>query len=164
MKQNLYVKSVGLAIFFTFSLSMVTAQTSLNASGGNISGSDGTISYSVGQVIYQTQTGTNGTATPGVQQPFEISVVSAIDENEKITLTASIYPNPTADYIILSIEEHEKVSYNYQLFANTGQLLKTEKILSKQTNIDMQNLIQATYFLKVMQENKEIRTFKIIKY
>ncbi len=39
------------------------AQESVNATGGNASGSGGSASYSVGQVVYTTNTGTNGSVT-----------------------------------------------------------------------------------------------------
>jgi hypothetical protein len=60
----------------TFSLSTIHAQEAIPAGGGNASGSGGSASYSVGQVVYTTNTGTNGSAAQGVQQPYEISVVS----------------------------------------------------------------------------------------
>lgn len=53
-------------------LTGLQAQESVNATGGNASGSGGSASYSVGQVVYTTNTGTNGTVAQGVQQPFEI--------------------------------------------------------------------------------------------
>jgi len=48
------------------------AQETIPASGGKASGSGGTASYSFGQVVYTTYTGTNGLVAQGVQQPFEI--------------------------------------------------------------------------------------------
>lgn len=38
-----------------------------------------------------------------------------------------------------------------------------EKIIVNQTSIVMSNLEPATYIMKVIQENKEVKTFKIIK-
>jgi len=68
-------------------LTGLQAQESVNATGGNASGSGGSASYSVGQVAYQTHTGTNGSVSEGVQQPFEISVVTAIEEAKGINLS-----------------------------------------------------------------------------
>jgi len=47
-------------------------QQAILATGGNATGSGGTVSYTVGQAAYITQTGSGGTVTQGVQQPFEI--------------------------------------------------------------------------------------------
>ena len=62
------------------------AQEVISSSGGNVSGSGGSVSYSVGQVVYTTNTGTNGSVAQGVQQPYEISVVTGIEEATNINL------------------------------------------------------------------------------
>ena len=67
-------------------LTGLQAQTSVNATGGDASGSGGSVSYSVGQVVYTTNTGTSGSVAQGVQQPYEISVVTAIEEAKGINL------------------------------------------------------------------------------
>ena len=54
------------------------AQESPTAAGGEATGTGGTSSYSVGQVVYTTATGTNGSLAQGVQQPYEISVTNSI--------------------------------------------------------------------------------------
>ena len=159
------VKVLGVATLLAcmFSLSTVSAQESVNATGGNASGSGGSASYSVGQVVYTTNTGTNGSVAQGVQQAYEISVVSAIEEIKGINLTISAYPNPTTDYLTLSIGEFEISNLSYQLYDMNGKLLQSEKITGNQTSIVMSNLVPATYFVKVIESNREIKTFKIIK-
>ena len=52
------------------------AHASVNATGGNANSANGSVSYSVGQVFYTTAFSTNGSISEGVQQPFEISVLS----------------------------------------------------------------------------------------
>lgn len=139
------------------------AQESVNATGGNASGSGGSASYSVGQVVYTTNTGTSGSVAQGVQQPYEISVVTEIEEAKVINLTVSAYPNPTTDYLTLIIEELEISNLSYQLYDINGKLLQNEKIERNQTSIDMSKLVPAIYFVKVVHEGKEVKTFKIIK-
>ena len=147
-------------------LTGLQAQESVNATGGNASGSGGTVSYSVGQVVYTTNIGTNGSVAQGVQQPFEISVVLAIEEAKGINLTVSAYPNPTTDYLTLEVDASTTLSIQsmaYQLYDMQGKLLQNEKITSNQASIVMSNLVPATYFVKVTESNKEVKTFKIIK-
>lgn len=43
-------------------LTRLQAQEAIPASGGNATGNGGSASYSVGQVVYTTNTGTNGSA------------------------------------------------------------------------------------------------------
>ena len=144
-------------------LTGLQAQESVNATGGNASGSGGSASYSVGQVVYTTNTGTNGSVAQGVQQPYEILVVTAIEEAKGINLSVSAYPNPTTDYLTLEVKDFELSTLYFQLYDMNGKLLQSEKITGNQTNIVMSNLLPATYFIKVIQGNKEVKTFKIIK-
>jgi hypothetical protein len=44
-----------------------------------------------------------------------------------------------------------------------GKLLQSEKITGNQTSIVMSNLVPATYFVRVIQNSKEVKVFKIIK-
>ncbi|HNW68057.1 MAG TPA: T9SS type A sorting domain-containing protein [Bacteroidales bacterium] len=159
------LKSLGVAtlLTFTFSLSTVSAQESVNTTGGNALGGGGSASYSVGQVVYATNTGTNGSVAEGVQQPYEISVVTEIEEAKGINLSILAYPNPTTDYLELKVESEKLKDLSYQLYDMNGKLLQNEKITGNQTNILMSNLAPATYFVKVIQGNKEVKTFKIIK-
>jgi len=144
-------------------LTGLQAQTSVNATGSNASGSGGSASYSVGQVVYTTNAGTNGSLAQGVQQPYEISVVTGLEEAKGINLSVTAYPNPTTDYLTLSIADFDASKLSYQLYDMSGKLLQNEKITGNQTSIVMSNLVPATYFLKVISNNKEVKTFKIIK-
>jgi len=144
-------------------LTGLQAQESVNATGGNASGSGGSASYSVGQVVYTTNTGTNGSVAQGVQQPYEISVVTGIEQAKGINLVVTAYPNPTSDFITLNITEFNIPDLSYQMFDMNGKLLQSEKITVNQTSIVMSNLVPATYFVKVIQSKKEVKTFKIIK-
>jgi hypothetical protein len=146
-----------------FGLTGLQAQESINVTGGNASGSGGSVNYSVGQVVYQTHTGTNGSVAEGVQQPYEISVVTGLEQANGINLSVSAYPNPTNDYLTLSADNFETSNLSYQLFYMKGKLLESKKLEGNQTRIVMSNLVPATYFLKVTQNNQEIKTFKIIK-
>lgn len=149
-------------------LTGLQAQESVNATGGNASGSGGSASYSVGQVVYTTNTGTTGSLAQGVQQPYEISVVTGIEQFKGINLSVTVYPNPTTDYLTLSIDnnvqaQHSLPQLSYQLFDTNGKLLQSATIKESQTSINMSSLVRATYFLKVSQNNTSLKTFKIIK-
>jgi len=156
-------------LLFGLGLIGLQAQESVNATGGNASGNGGTVAYSVGQVVYTTNKGTNGTVAQGVQQPFEISVVTGLEEAKGISLSISAYPNPTTDYLTLEVKEFELSTLHFQLFDMNGKLLQNEKITGNQTRIAMTNLVPANYFVKVIVKtqglaSQEVKTFKIFKY
>lgn len=154
------------ALLLYFLVTGLQAQEVIPATGGNGSGSGGTISYSIGQVGYTTNTGTNGSAVQGVQQPYEISVYTGLDEAGGISLLCSAYPNPATDHIIVNVDASATLSIHamkYQLYDSKGTLIATKISDGNETYIEMENLDPATYFLKVVQSGKEIKSFKIIK-
>lgn len=150
-------------LLFVFGLTRLQAQESVNTTGGEASGRGSSVSYSVGQVAYQIHIGANGSVAQGVQQPYEISVITGIEEAKGINLSVSAYPNPTIDKLTLSINNFDISNLSYQLYDMNGKLLLNEKITSNQTSIHMSNLVPANYLVKVNKTNNTIKTFKIIK-
>lgn len=144
-------------------LAPVFAQQSITATGGDASGSGGTAAYSIGQVVYTTNTGTTGSVAQGVQQPFEISIVLGLDDN-LINLNMVAFPNPTTNLLQLKTEINSQENLSYQLYDVTGKVIETNKIINTIETIHMEELPKAIYFLKVVaKNNKELKTFKIIK-
>lgn len=158
------IKSSRLALFSAglLCVGFAQAQQSVNTSGGNATGSGGTVSYSIGQVVYNTNSGNDGSLAQGVQQAYEIIPVG-INENEpKISL--SVFPNPIADNLILQVNDFELSTLNFQLCDMQGKQLSKGQIMAKQTQINTSSLSSATYFINVVnQENQKVQTFKIIK-
>jgi hypothetical protein len=142
---------------------LIFGQQSIPASGGNSTGSGGTVSYTVGQVVYTTNSGAGGASSQGVQQPYEIWVTTSIEQAKDISLFLSVYPNPTNDKLTLQIEEYESSNLSYRLFDANGKLLESKRVSIPETTISVVNLSSAIYFLKVLDNQKGIKTFKIIK-
>jgi hypothetical protein len=142
---------------------LVQAQETIPATGGNATGSGGSVSYTVGQITYSTFSGTNGSVAHGVQQPIEISVVTGIEEAGEVNLMLSAYPNPATGFVILKASNYDNSDLSYELFDINGNLLENKKIEGIETTIHFANRITSVYFLKVTDKNKMIKTFKIIK-
>jgi hypothetical protein len=152
-------------LIFYIGISGLKAQETITISGGNTTGGGGSVSYTIGQIVYTTNTGTNGSVAQGVQQPFEISVVIGIDEAKDIQLECSVYPNPTLGLLKLKVENIKLTDLRYQLFDMNGRLLQSQNIEKAETEITIENLVATTYFLKITAgSKKEVKTFKIIKY
>jgi len=156
---------LGLLLITTVCLGSVSsyAQSDIVASGADGTGSGGSISFSVGQVAYTTNTGSGISEAQGVQQPFEITVITSIENDEKVALEISTYPNPTTDNLTLKVETEEVGNLNYQLFDLSGKLLESKKITNHQTTISMNGLAASTYLLNVISNGENIKTFNIIK-
>ena len=161
-------KGISTLFFLSFfGLSTVQAQEAIPASGGNASGTGGSVSYTVGQVVYSTNTGTSGTVAQGVQQPYEISVVTGNQDIRGITLSCLVYPNPATDFVILNIQDLDNQNLVYLLYDINGKILETKEVRNNETTIHMGILVAGTYFLKIVEtihaSSQEVRTFKIIK-
>lgn len=143
-------------------LTGLQAQESVNATGSNASGSGGSVSYSVGQVVYTTNTGSGGSVAQGVQHAYEIFTVGIKETALNISLT--VFPNPTTENLTLQISDYNNEKLSYQLFDMQGKQLSNGQIVAQQMQINMNSLPTATYFVNVVnQENKKVQSFKIIK-
>jgi len=138
------------------------AQTTVAASGDNAIGSGGSASYTLGQIAYTNINGSNGSVNHGVQQPvefFTLDVDDYLDNNFQI----ATYPNPTSDNLQLSIEHLTANKLSYFLYDVHGRTLMHQSINNLKTIIAMNSLPAAIYFLKIMGNNRIIKTVKIIK-
>jgi hypothetical protein len=138
------------------------AQQGTSAGGGEAIGSGGSASYTIGQIDYISAADSGGTITQGIQQPYEILIVTGMDENG-IDLTISVYPNPATDFVLLKMENNKLENFTYQLYDIQGKILLNKKVESRKTSISMIDLAHAIYFIKVLKNNIEVKTFKIIK-
>lgn len=150
-------------LLFGFGLTELHAQESLNTVGDNAIGSGGSMSYSIGQVVYTTNTATSGSVAQGVQQPYEISVITGTIQAKDINLLITAYPNPTINNLILNFNEFKIANLSYQLYNLQGKLLQSDLITSRESSIYMSDLPPATYFVKIIQDNNEVKVFKINK-
>ncbi|MEX0811038.1 MAG: T9SS type A sorting domain-containing protein [Chitinophagales bacterium] len=158
MKTKLISFALGL---LTCSLTSFAQQSSIS-SGGDASGSGGTVAYSVGQVVYTANTTPEGTVARGVQQPYEIFEITGIDDM-KLSSSISVFPNPVSNILILEMDDFPASELTYQLFDLQGKLLISNEINDRQTQIDITELPLASYILRVVKDRKNIQSFKIIK-
>ena len=139
MRQKVIKLSV--LLLFGFGLTAIYAQQAIPATGGNATGDGSSVSYSIGQVVFTTSIGGNGSVAQGVQQPYEISVVTGIVEAKDISLEIEVYPNPSTDFVKLKIKNYEVENLRYQLYDINGSLIKDNKVEGNETSISMQNLL-----------------------
>jgi hypothetical protein len=141
---------------------LAQAQESANSSGGDAIGVGGTVAYSIGQVVYTTNTGISGSVAQGVQHAYEIFTVSIEETTLNISLIA--FPNPTSENVTLQISDYNNKKLAFQLYDLQGKLLTSGLVTAQQTQINLASLPSATYFINVVNhENIKVQSFKIIK-
>jgi len=132
-------------------------------SGKDISSANGNISFSIGQPNYEIKNSSQGVVNEGVQQPFEILILSVIDFSED-SLNMSLYPNPSTDFIILSSKNENLEDLSFILIDNNGKIiLGDQKVNSENEKINIKALPPNMYFLIINKSNKKSKTFKFLK-
>jgi hypothetical protein len=157
-----YKKILSIVTFLLLTFVKTEAQETTTTSGGDASGIGGTNAYSIGQVIYTTNSSSSGSVSQGVQQAYEI--YSAIIKETDLNISISTFPNPTTAHLTLQITDFNNEDLSYFLYDVQGKLLSNAPIKSELTEIKTARLSAASYFLYVVNQNNEkIQSFKIIK-
>jgi hypothetical protein len=155
------MKKIILTIIFVSASFIANSQETIITTGGNAQGS-GTVSYSVGQLITAVNRDNNSSISEGIQQSIELFVLSN-PELIALNLKAITYPNPTKNKILLSLKDNKLTNLIFSISDVNGRLLKRGKVNKENTTIALKDYAKGIYLLKVHQNKKQIKTFKIIK-
>ncbi|HET9057650.1 MAG TPA: T9SS type A sorting domain-containing protein [Chitinophagaceae bacterium] len=157
-KQNLHFFML---VLLSFSFYLCDAQEATTSSGGDASGAGGSVAYSLGQAAYTMNNGITGSVEQGVQQSF-FTIVTGIND-PGLDISLSVFPNPTVSNLVLLITNLENKNLSYQLSDIKGKILESKIISRSRTQINMNALPSAIYFLNIFQKNKKVQFYKIIK-
>lgn len=138
-------------------------QDVLGASGSTATGSGGSLSYTVGQVGYTSNSNSSGSLNAGFQQAYEISETTGLEEIN-VGLQASAYPNPTTNFLTLSVKDLSQ-SQTYQIIDFNGKEIANGKLSASETQLDFGSYVGGIYSVKITtNKNKIIKTFQVIKH
>ncbi len=116
--------------------------------------------------MYSSYSDTDGSIAEGVQQPYEVFLITSIDELTDNELSLSVFPNPVEDklrLIIVGKKAYPPSGYEYQLLDMNGRIIKNGGITEENTLIGMGDYLPGIYFLRVTAQKQNIGHFKIIK-
>ena len=149
-------------ITFFVASNFVQAQESVNSIGGVDRGSGGAVSFSVGQMVYTTDSKESGSVVQGIQRPYRITTtdIKKLDN----TLSFKAYPNPSSDDLFLEMNAFRNEKLNYQLYDMQGKLIMMNPIEIPKTQINMRDLAVGAYVIHIYDsKNQAIQTIQIIK-
>jgi hypothetical protein len=147
-----------LLMFYTLT---INAQQIIASSGGYFTNSNMSVSYTLGECIIETFSKTGINITQGFNQPaYSIST-----ESKALSLDYSIeaFPNPVSNNINISVNAKGEKKLMYKIYNTQGKLLNEGNINSTKIEIPFISLPSAIYLIKIFDNNKEVKTFKIIK-
>ncbi|MCJ8289186.1 MAG: T9SS type A sorting domain-containing protein [Crocinitomicaceae bacterium] len=140
----------------TFSLSQ--AQEIISTQGDSYSNTTGTIEFTIGEVIIDTETNGPIGVTQGFHQT-EMEIVGLV-ESPPLNIS-SIFPNPVGDILNVPVTSSQKVSYG--LYDSHGKLIARNILTSENNTIEVSQLTVGTYSLRLTDESQNRKTFKFIK-
>lgn len=152
--------TLGAVLFFCTQL--IYSQETIPISGAEAIGVGGSISYTVGQLVYTNPVTSLGSLNQGIQQSIEFVTLSN-PELTAVSLKAVTYPNPTTESITLALKDADLTGLSYVMYDLLGRLVNKGTVATSETEIAMKSLPIGVYILRVQQNNKELKTFKIIK-
>lgn len=144
------------------SFSALHAQQQTVTTGGKATGINGSVTYSVGELIIPDSKGPGGSLSGGLQLPYEISVITSLPRIDMI-LSASVFPNPTTNTVQLKIADPFLSSYRYSLYDSEGRLLKSAQIRNTITEIELGSYSRSFFILTIQNNNRQLKSFKIVK-
>jgi hypothetical protein len=153
---------LAIAACLLFAKHSMHSQETISTAGGKATGSGGSSTYTIGQLVYTTQTESNGSISQGVQQAYEFQTLS----NQELTivnLKASMYPNPTSNHVTVRISDSALKDFKYTLFDLGGKTITNRVIRTVKTKVDMHHLAIGIYLLKISKKQQVLKTFRIIK-
>lgn len=142
---------------------VMIGQSTMPASGRDISGEGGSISYTIGQMTYTAHSGLTGTLNQGVQQPYEITVFSNLSETNPFTLEVTFFPNPVKDQLTLKLNDNNLSNLRYFIADVNGSHLASADVNSQVTLINMGEFPPAVYFITIKAGETTVTSFKILK-
>lgn len=129
----------------------------VSAAGGAHANANASISYTIGQPVFETVAAGGNTLTQGFQQPWA-------DVSTEVPATAaagiSVYPNPTR-HIMHVVYPGVTQGQRYELRDADGRLVLTDRIQRQDTELDLSTYATGLYTLRLLDATE--RTVNIFK-
>ena len=153
------MKGTLLLLFTTIQL-FAFCQEVIATQGETQVGANGSLEYTIGEVVINTISGGTNDLTQGFHQPmWEIVPI----DNPYPEIEVTIYPNPMTEQLNIETLAYEGLTFS--LYDDRGRLIAENVLESQLTTIQVDALAKGAYFLTLRNESQKlsIKTFKIIK-
>jgi hypothetical protein len=145
---------------FSFLPCSLLAQNDVLAGGGNASSTSGSISYSVGQVVYAHESNAAGSIQLGVQQPYALAPTTVHEQWKE--LVVGLYPNPTRGQLLIEMPNFIP-GITASIFDMNGSLVERFLLQSAKTILSAEAWPPAQYIIQLSDASGNISEYKLIK-
>lgn len=157
------LKSLFLLFLIMPLANLVHSQQAVSTSGADISGSGGSVAYTVGQPVYQTYYTISGSESQGVQQPIELFVYPGIYEQKVAESSTLVYPNPVSTSLTIDMSNQTASTHELILYDITGKVLFRVNTKEALYILDMSLFSRSVYILHVYSEGYPSDILRIVK-
>lgn len=148
-------------ITFGLSCQAQTISSSVISTAGKVYNSTSNqLNWTLGEPVIRLMTTTDLQISSGYHNQLNLEALS-IEDNE-ITTSLKIYPNPASDYLVISKLTLDEVSVN--IYNELGQSLIKYSTSLKESRIDLRQLSTGVYIVNINNnDTKKSNSYKIIK-
>jgi hypothetical protein len=135
-------------------------QEVISSSGSYMENSSGSIAMTIGECVTKTHITANSIITQGFHQT-NLLPPTVIKELAGLDYEILAYPNPVTESVTLRVEKPQGLYYI--LYDINGQILEQKEIEAIETEIDFKNLSPSDYIIRIINNDYEVKSFKIVK-
>lgn len=154
-----YLIAIGL-IISTARVGLAQELQAVGSGGAFHQNTQGSISWSLGEVATQTLKAGDYIITQGFQQSK--LTLTSVYQRQGYNKLIIAYPNPTNDFINLKTDGHTQNLY-YRVYDINGRIVKSGEFKSNPTLVSFRDLDAAIYFIRIIQNNLEVKTIRVVK-
>ena len=155
-------KKNGFIIILLLCALHVQGQQQVVSSAGNFhANTSGSVSWTLGELAVETLTTAGNILTQGFQQSR--LTVTGIGDIPLLDFEILVFPNPASDHLIISTDKEQHENLYYQLYDLSGKIVLQDRIRETETTIPVNHLKSAVYLLRIIEGNRQVRSFKVVK-
>lgn len=148
-----------LVTFISTEIGILKAQQVVATAGNHFENETMQMSWTLGEPVIKTIGDETYTLTQGMHQCKLI--ITTMEEWEGLDFEIKAYPNPTSDLLFVYTKEFEGLKIH--LYDLQGKIILSEVFVKDVVEVDFGSMPASTYIMHIMDDNKTLKTFKIIK-
>jgi hypothetical protein len=144
------------------------APAAVTSAATKMTQSNGSLSFTVGELVVLTQTDADGNTLGGgfTNGAAGSTTVTAVSTPDAAQLMVNVYPNPTADMVTVHVQHSTVASYTLHLTDLGGKLVYTARHagVSGRINLPMQSYPAGTYLLTLLgMDGSAMGSYRIVR-
>lgn len=147
---------VSIALLF-LGLGCTFAQQGPVSAGGNATGAEGSVSFSIGQAVIGSTEGNSGSSNAGLQQPYWVEVITGWND---VDLSLAVFPNPAVDRITVR-DAKARVGLVLEWLDAEGRILARRTSEGAETFMMVDAWSNGVYLLRISEGERVLKTFRI---